>query len=96
MMSAQYQAKYSEFYNHSAFLAKAMAENSGSTANAVAQASGEDGVHALFDVMMDAGHRAILVQALNSPSLTGWVKSHLEIFLYGTNRQQPALFRYMN
>jgi hypothetical protein len=34
----------------------------------------------------------VLVQALNAPSLPGWVRDKLEVFLYGQNRQVAALF----
>lgn len=41
---------------------------------------------------MDKGHRMVLVQALDAPSLPGWVREKLEVFLYGQSRQVAALF----
>lgn len=86
--------KYSEFFTHSAFVAKAMLENPGTTANAVLQTSGEKGVQSLLDAMMDTGHRPVLVAALNSPNLNEKVRQRLEVFLYGKHdRNPPAIFR---
>lgn len=94
MLSQVYETKYNAFSDHMSFLVKAMAEEAGSTINSAAKTSGADGVQALFDAVMDAGHRAVLVKALNSPSITGWVREKLEVFLYGENRQQvAALFK---
>lgn len=89
-----YEAKYRVFSAHLPFLVKAMSEEAGSTVNSAAKTSGADGVQALFDAVMDAGHRQVLVQALNSPSIHGWVREKLEVFLYGDRKQKvPALFK---
>lgn len=82
-----YDEKYTAFAGHMPFLAKAITEEAGSTINSAAQAGGEEGVQALFDAVMDAGHRMVLVQALNSPSIQGWVREKLEVFLYGQRKQ---------
>lgn len=91
-----YETKYSAFAGHMSFLVKALAEGAGSTVNSAATAGGEQGVQALFDAVMDAGHRMVLVQALESPSISGWVREKLEVFLYGHSHRSgpmPALFK---
>jgi hypothetical protein len=92
-MSQVYEDKYATFSNHLGFLVKAMNEESASTVLSAARNSGEEGVQALFDVLMDQGHRGVLVQALNSPAITGWVREKLEVFLYGEKKQHAALFK---
>ena len=93
---AVYEAKYGELNSALPFLVKAVSEEAGSTVNAVAANSGEDGVQALFDALMDNGHRSVLVAALNSPSMNGWVKEKLELFLYGQRKQTPVLFAHLH
>lgn len=89
MLSQVYESKYNAFSEHVSFLAKAMAEEAGSTINSAAN-NGEESVQALFDALMDAGHRMVLVKALNSPSIPGWVRERLEVFLYGQRKQTVA------
>lgn len=90
---AVYETKYSAFSAHVDFLVLAMSEEAGTTVNSAAKAGGEDGVQALFDAVMDAGHRMVLVNALNSPAISGWVRERLEVFLYGERKQQPLLLK---
>lgn len=93
MLSQVYEEKYSAFSDHIGFLVKSMSEEAGSTINSAAKSGGEEGVQALFDAVMDAGHRMVLVNALNSPSINGWVREKLEVFLYGQQRQTAALLK---
>lgn len=86
-----YDKKYADFSAHMGFLVKSMAEGAGSTVNSVANSGGAEAVQALFDAVMDAGHKAVLVKALSSPSMSGWVREKLEVFLYGSSKQFPAL-----
>jgi len=95
-LSHVYEAKYNELKAAMPFLVKAVSESAGTTVNSVANNAGEEGIQALFDALMDAGHRQVLVQALNSPSMTGWVKEKLEVFLYGQRKQTPALFSHLH
>jgi hypothetical protein len=94
-MSPKYESKYNEYVKIIPFVAQAVSESAG-TVNSVAANSGEEGVQALFDSLMDAGHRMVLVQALNSPSISGWVREKLTVFLYGQSRQTPALFSHLH
>lgn len=52
---------------------------------------GEPAVQAIFDAVLDLGHRRVLVQALNSPAMPQWVRQRLETFLYGSRRPVAAL-----
>lgn len=90
---AVYESKYNAFSAHVDFLVMAMSEEAGTTVNSAANAGGEDSVQALFDAVMDAGHRKVLVSALNSPAISGWVRERLEVFLYGERKQQPLLLK---
>jgi ribulose kinase len=92
-LNSVYEAKYSAFADHVQHVVKSMEEEAGSTINSAAKAGGRDGVQALFDAVMDSGNRMVLVQALQSPSISGWVREQLEVFLYGEMKQPPALFR---
>jgi len=88
---AVYETKYSDFAAHVDFLVQAISEGAGTTINSAAHAGGAEGVQALFDAVMDAGHRMVLVHALNSPAISGWVRQKLEVFLYGESKQRSVL-----
>jgi hypothetical protein len=92
MLSQVYESKYAGFCDHIGYVLQSMSEEAGSTLNSAAKSGGPVAVQALLDAVMDAGHRAVLVQALNSPSVAGWVREKLEVFLYGDRKQVPALF----
>lgn len=91
-----YEKSYDQFASYSGFLVKSVAESAGSTVNSVANNGGEVAVQALFDVLMDGGHRMVLVNALNSPSIKGWVRDKLQVFLYGSRRPTPALLSHLH
>ncbi len=74
------------------FIVKSLAEKPGRAIDLAINHGGEQAVQALFDAVMDKGHRMVLVQALDAPSLPGWVRDKLECFLYGHRRQVAALF----
>ncbi len=74
------------------FIVKSLAEKPGRAIDLAIHHGGEEAVQALFDAVMDKGHRMVLVQALDAPSLPGWVREKLEVFLYGQSRQVAALF----
>ena len=56
-----------------------------------AEQGGAPAVQAIFDAVLDLGHRRVLVQALNSPAMPQWVRQRLETFLYGDSRPVAAL-----
>lgn len=87
-----YEAAYNGFCTNVGFLVKAMSEEAGSTINRAVKAGGQTSVQALFDALMDAGHRMVLVRALDTPSIPDWVREQLRVFLYGTTKQTAALF----
>ena len=88
-----YQAKYNQFSDHIGFLVKAISEESADTIYSVSRSAGEDGVKALLHVLLDNGHREVLIHALNSPAITGWVREMVEVLLYGEGRQTAWLFK---
>lgn len=78
------------------FMLKSLAERPGRALHMAIDAGGADAVQALFDAVMDRGHREVLVQALNSPALPQWVRDKLETFLYGNRRPTAALFQQLH
>lgn len=92
MNLSNYDTMYNNFSRDVKQITARLAEEAGNTINRVANAAGSEGAQALFDAVMDAGNREVLVKALNSPSLPGWVREQLEVFLYGSQKQIPALF----
>lgn len=84
--------QYEEFYSLTAsnvgFYKKAVAERPSHVLNIAARVGGEQAIQAMFDAILDAGHRNELVQALNSPSLPQWVREILEVLLYGSHAKK--------
>lgn len=76
------------------FVVQSLTERPGRAVLLAADKGGEQAVQAMFDAVMDQGHREVLVQALNSPAMPQWIRDRLETFLYGTRRQAvSALLR---
>ena len=96
MVDSVYDRKYNDLASSLEWTAKAMAEGAGTTVNAVAATSGEQGVQALFDVLIDNGYRAVLVNALNSPNIEKKHRERLLVILYGTGKQTPVLFAHLH
>lgn len=92
MLNAAYETDYASALDHMDFIVKSLAEKPGRAIDLAINHGGEQAVQALFDAVMDKGHRMVLVQALDAPSLPGWVRDKLECFLYGDRRQVAALF----
>jgi hypothetical protein len=92
MLNAAYDQTYASTLDHIDYVVKSLAEKPGRALSIAISSGGDVAVQALFDAVMDKGHRMVLVQALDAPSLPGWVREKLEIFLYGTSRQTAALF----
>lgn len=90
--NATYVAQYNTACERMDFMVKSLSERPGRALQLAIDFGGADAVQALFDAVMDRGHRQVLVQALNSPSLPQWVRDRLETFLYGTRRSTAALF----
>ena len=92
MMNAAYESDYASALDHMDFIVTSLAEKPGRAIALAVEHGGENSVQALFDAVMDKGHRMVLVQALGAPSLPDWVREKLGVFLYGQNRQVAALF----
>lgn len=92
MLNAAYETDYASALDHMDFIVRSLAEKPGRAIAIALDHGGEDAVQALFDAVMDKGHRMVLVQALDAPSLPGKVREKLEVFLYGQSRQVAALF----
>lgn len=82
-----YSEFYSAFQDSLQFYCKALTERPNRAIIVAVETGGENAVQALFDAVLDAGYRNVLVQALNSPSLPQWVRDKLSTFLYGNVRQ---------
>lgn len=93
MLNATYENQYRQSLDHMDFIVKSLAEKPGRAIHLAIEQGGEQGVQALFDAVLDHGHRMVLVQALDAPSLPGWVREKLEVFLYGERRHTAALFQ---
>jgi hypothetical protein len=92
MTNTAYDTNYASALDHMDFIVKSLAEKPGRAIGIAIEHGGETSVQALFDAVMDKGHRMVLVQALDAPSLPNWVREKLEVFLYGHSRQVAALF----
>lgn len=93
MMSATYLDQYQQASERIDFLVKSLSERPSRALQIAIDAGGEPAVQALFDAVLDQGHRPVLVQTLNAPSLPHWVREKLETFLYGNARHTAALLR---
>jgi hypothetical protein len=91
--TSQTNTTYAKFADHVSFLAKAMEESGADTVYSVSRNSGKEGLTSLLHVLNDYGHREVLIHALNSPAITGWVRESMECFLYGEGRQTAWLFK---
>lgn len=89
MSSHTYEQKYAEFSDNLAFVTMALEEDAGHTVEVVAR-KGREATAALFDAVIDHGHRRVLVSALNAPSISGAVREQIETMLYGCGRQSKA------
>lgn len=91
-MTRAYESQYQLAAANLDYIVKSLAERSIRPIHMAIEVGGEDAVQALFDAVLDKGHREVLVRAIDSPSLPGWVRERLEVFLYGQRRQSAALF----
>lgn len=89
--TTNYATHYHDASERMGFLVKSLAEKPSRAIMIAADDGGEQAVQAMFDAVMDMGHRAVLVQALNSPAMPNWVRDRLETFLYGGRRSTAAL-----
>lgn len=94
-IDSNYTGKYAALMEKSSFLVQAMEEGPGATVKSVADSGGDPAVKALVDVILDSGHRMVLIKALNSPAIEGSARETIEAALYGCSTQSPALFRYL-
>ena len=86
-----YSAHYGASCERMGFLVEALTEKPSRALAIAADRGGEQAVQAMFDAVMDMGHRAVLVQTLNSPALPQWIRDKLWAFLYGHSRPLAAL-----
>jgi hypothetical protein len=86
-----YDVHYGASCERMGFLVKTLAERPSRALTLAADQGGEQAVQAMFDAVMDMGHRQVLVQALNSPALPQWIRDKLSGFLYGNSRPRAAL-----
>ncbi len=86
-----YNVHYGASCDRMGFLVKALSERPSRALTIAADQGGDQAVQAMFDAVMDMGHRQVLVQALNSPALPQWIRDKLSAFLYGTSRPLAAL-----
>ncbi len=90
MLNATYLDQYQNASDRIDFVVKSLSERPSRALQLAIDAGGELAVQALFDAVLDQGHRQVLVHALNSPSLPQWVRDKLEAFLYGNSRRRAA------
>ena len=86
-----YNVHYGASCDRMGFLVKSLAERPSRALTLAADQGGEQAVQAMFDAVMDMGHRQVLVQALNSPALPQWIREKLSTFLYGNRRPLATL-----
>lgn len=86
-LNSTFTSVYASTSENLAFFAKAVSERPSRTLIIAAETGGKDAVMAVLDALLDAGHRNVLVQALNSPNLPGAVRDQLTTLLYGSARQ---------
>lgn len=86
-----YNVHYGASCDRMGFLVKSLSEHPSRALVLAADKGGELAVQAMFDAVMDMGHRQVLVQALNSPALPQWIRDKLTDFLYGSRRPLAAL-----
>ena len=95
-LSASYVTQYNTACERMDFMLKSLAERPSRAMHLAIDAGGADALQALFDAVMDRGHREVLVQALNSAALPQWVRDKLETFLYGNSTRTCALFQRLH
>jgi hypothetical protein len=81
--SPEYEASYEDTCKRIGYVVKSFSERCVRPIQLAAEKGGEVAVQALFDAVVDQGHRWALDQALNSPKLRGWLRERLVNFLYG-------------
>jgi len=83
--SPEYEASYEDTCNRIGYVVKSFSERCIRPIDLAAERGGRPAVQALFDAVIDQGHRWALDQALNAPKLRGWPRDRLVAFLYGGN-----------
>jgi hypothetical protein len=95
-LSTNYVTHYNSTSERMDFMLKSLAERPSRAMHLAIDAGGPDALQALFDAVMDRGHRQVLVQSLNSAALPQWVREKLETFLYGASIRTCALFKQLH
>lgn len=89
--ASPYTRHYSAACERMEYLVTSLTERPSRAIQLAADAGGAPAVQAIFDAVLDLGHRRVLVQALNSPAMPQWVRQRLDAFLYGNRRPVAAL-----
>jgi siroheme synthase (precorrin-2 oxidase/ferrochelatase) len=91
MESTEYQTQYDAVSAQITQMAQLLRDQPGRAVELALQAGGEQAVQAMFDAVLDQGHRKVLVETLKSPALADEVRRLLESLLYGSIRPLAAL-----
>ena len=86
-----YGTQYNRVFDATDRVLKMLCERPSHAVKIANDAGGQQAVQAMFDAVLDLGHRMVLVHALNSPALPQWARSRLEMLLYGNSRPRAAL-----
>lgn len=86
-----YGSQYNRVFETTDRVVKMLAERPSHAVKIAVDAGGQQAVQAMFDAVLDLGHRKVLVQALNSPALPQWARVKLDTLLYGSTRPRAAL-----
>ncbi|MDB5953415.1 hypothetical protein [Ramlibacter sp.] len=91
MEPTDYDTHYDNWSNQIAAIAQLLTDQPGRAIELAMEAGGEQAVRAMFDAVLDQGHRKALVDALKSPALADGARKLLESLLYGSIRPLAAL-----
>ena len=91
--SPEYQAHYDQVCRRMGYVVESLGERPSRALELAVETGGEVALLALLAAVSDHGEKPALLRALNSPTLTGWVRERLETFLHGTRRPLAASSR---
>lgn len=91
LQTIAYGSQYNRVFEKTDRVVKMLAERPSHAVKLAMDAGGQQAVQAMFDAVLDLGHRMVLVQSLNSPALPQWARVKLETLLYGNTRARAAL-----
>jgi len=91
MEPTDYDAHYDYISDRADQFAQLLKEQPARATQLALEAGGEQALQAMFDALLDQGHRKVLVNTLNSPALADAVRQQLEKLLYGSLPRLAAL-----